>query len=173
MKNSLKKYYAAYALAALLIVAPLATFAKDKGRHHDIVGHGHEKGNNDKNGNPCKIIPWGHFTAPGWLKKHHAEISTSTSTTQSTSTIISNCKKIPPGILKKLGLSLSTSTPPTSTTTVTLPTILNLALNPTTSTIAVSWTTNVPATTQVSYGTSTNYGFASLDGALTTTHSFT
>lgn len=105
----------------------------------------------------CVMVPPGHLIAPGWLKKQNG-----------VKPMIPVCQILPPGIMKKL--------PPTSTSTATttLPAISDISLDAATSSIAVSWKTNIPATSQVAYGTSTAFGsLTALDTTLVTTHSQT
>ena len=103
----------------------------------------------------CAIVPSGHLIAPGWLKKQGGERP-----------IVPACQTLPPGILNKL----STSTV-TSTVDVTPPVISGVTSAAASTTATVSWITSEPATSQISYGTSTVLGLSTaLDSGLVSSH---
>jgi len=51
--------------------------------------------------------------------------------------------------------------------------ITNVSVTPSTGSAVITWTTNVPATSRVDYGTTSSYGKYVFDSTLTTTHSIT
>lgn len=117
----------------------------------------------------CAIVPPGHLIAPGWLKHHEGEDHE----------IVPSCQTLPPGIEQDQEHEGENATPPgTTTPDVTAPVISSVSAGSIASTsAAVSWTTNEPATSKVYFGTTTplNLGTAltASDSALATAHVLT
>jgi peptidoglycan hydrolase-like protein with peptidoglycan-binding domain len=108
-------------------------------------------------GRVCAKVPPGHLIAPGWLKKNNFQ-----------QPIVPACQTLPPGIIGKIGGHGST----TGTTTLSISGISAGSIL-TTSAI-IHWTTNLGASSQVEYGTTTSYGnTTTLDSSLVTNHNVT
>ncbi|MBI5420992.1 MAG: fibronectin type III domain-containing protein [Parcubacteria group bacterium] len=97
------------------------------------VGEGHED-------RICAIVPPGHLIAPGWLRKHDGVRS-----------IVPQCQKLPPGIKELLEGKKATTTPPI--VDVTPPTLSNLAVSVTNTSVLVMWRTDEKSTSKVWYST--------------------
>ena len=108
-------------------------------------------------GRICAIIPPGHLIAPGWLKHNGG------------APVVPTCQVLPPGILQHLGGGMGGGGSSTSTTLA----ISNVGTTGITSSGAtIGWMTNLGATSQVDYGTTTSYGNStSLNTSLVTSHS--
>lgn len=114
-----------------------------------------EKGESEGRGRLCAIVPPGHLIAPGWLRKNDG-----------VKPIVPQCQTLPPGIFKLLN---GTSTP-TSTATLTVTNVA--AINVATSSATITWTSNLAANSQVSYGLTSAYGSSTaLDSGLVVLHS--
>ena len=98
----------------------------------------------------CAIVPPGHLMAPGWLRKKNGVVP-----------VIPACQVLPPGIAAKLGLG--TTTPPKGDDKDRMAPFISQisAVNLTSNSAHVAWTTNESATSKVWYATSSPVNFAS------------
>lgn len=113
----------AIALALVFMTAVPQSWAKENGH-----GRGQKVSHHEQRGKA-----YGHFIAPGWLKKHDVPTLFGT---------------LPRGIAKKLSGS-------GTTTDVTAPRISDLEVDPATTSVVVRWDTNERASAQVFLSTTT------------------
>ncbi len=136
---------------------PILSVNGGEGENQNQGGNGNQ-GEGGDHGQLCAIVPPGHLIAPGWLRKGEGESETP---------IIPPCETLPPGIENQLSTSTTTTTPP--------PMIVladsGVGSSVTTSTATVSWTTNLEASSQVMYGTTSTYGSSTtFDATLVASH---
>lgn len=144
MKNQALKKLVSYSLAASLMLAPAAVFAKNDGSRVKANAHANARASTTVAG--C-VKAFGHLIAPGWIKLNGE------------TTIDLNCP-LPFGIAKKLGRAEhpekekhATSTPDT-----TAPSVFVVMASTGTTTATVTWFTTERSDSQVAYGTTTAYG---------------
>jgi hypothetical protein len=106
------------------------------------------------------MVPPGHLIAPGWLKKNKGEDHA----------ILPPCQFIPKGIEDKIE---NDNEDHHGQNDKAAPVITAITASVSTSSAVITWTTNEPANSSVSFGTTAAYGTSANDFALVNNHSVT